>query len=81
MKKVSVTVLYDDERIKPIRKFMNKKELSLEDELVKVIDSFYKKYVPVQVREYFEMCNENTPPLSAPKKSKASTTKVADENV
>lgn len=80
MKKVNITIQYDEEKLLPIRKYMEKKNLSLEDELIKIVDSHYTKYVPAQVREYFEMCNEDNKPQAStiPKKTRASTMQKAD---
>lgn len=80
MKKVNITIQYDESKAEPIRKYMNKKGLSLEDELVKILDSYYTKYVPAQVREYFEMCAENdkSSALSVPRKTNQ---KAVDKNM
>lgn len=84
MKKTNVTIQYDEEKLLPIRKYMSKKGLSLEDELIKIVDSYYTKYVPAQVREYFEMCADDnkSSASSVPKKQKANTVeKAVDKNV
>lgn len=71
MKKTNVTIQYDEEKLLPIRKYMSKKGLSLEDELIKIVDSYYTKHVPAQVREYFEMCaDDNKSSSSAISKTK-----------
>lgn len=55
MKKVSVTIQYDEERLSTVKLFMEKKNLNIDDELEKFLDSLYTKHVPVQVRDFFEM--------------------------
>lgn len=55
MKKVSVTVHYDEEKLSTIKICMDKKGLNINDEIIKFIDSQYTKQVPVQVRDFFDM--------------------------
>ena len=58
MKKVSVTVQYDEEKLSTIKIFMEKKGLNINDEIIKFIDSQYTKQVPAQVRDFFDMKTE-----------------------
>lgn len=55
MKKASVTVQYDEEKLNTVKIFLEKKGLSLSDEIVKFIDGLYNKNVPSQVREFLEL--------------------------
>ena len=55
MKKVSVTVQYDEEKLNTVKIFLEKKGLTLSDEIVKFIDGLYNKNVPSQVREFLEL--------------------------
>ena len=55
MKKVSVTVQYDEEKLNTVKIFLEKKGLNLSDEIVKFIDGLYNKNVPSQVRAFFEL--------------------------
>lgn len=55
MKKVSVTVQYDEEKLNTVKIFLEKKGLTLSDEIVKFIDGLYNKNVPAQVREFLEL--------------------------
>lgn len=55
MKKVSVTVQYDEEKLSTIKIFMEKKGLNINDEIIKFIDGQYTKQVPAQVRDFFDM--------------------------
>ena len=59
MKKVSVTVQYDEEKLSTIKIFMEKKGLNINDEIIKFIDSQYTKQVPAQVRDFFDMKAES----------------------
>lgn len=55
MKKVSVTVQYDEEKLNTVKIFLEKKGLTLSDEIVKFIDGLYNKNVPAQVRDFLEL--------------------------
>lgn len=59
MKKISVTVQYDEEKLSTIKIFMEKKGLNINDEIIKFIDSQYTKQVPAQVRDFFDMKAES----------------------
>lgn len=68
MKKVSVTVQYDEEKLDTVKIFLEKKGLSLSDEIVKFIDGLYNKNVPAQVREFLEL-KRSSQKESAPKQN------------
>lgn len=59
MKKVSVTVQYDEEKLSTIKICMEKKGLNINDEIIKFIDTLYTKQVPAQVRDLFDMKAES----------------------
>lgn len=68
MKTVSVTVQYDEEKLDTVKIFLEKKGLSLSDEIVKFIDGLYNKNVPAQVREFLEL-KRSSQKESAPKQN------------
>ena len=53
MKKISVTVQYDEEKLNTLKLFLEKKNVNINDEIVKHIDSLYTKNVPAAVRDFF----------------------------
>jgi hypothetical protein len=55
MKKVAVTIQYDEEKLSTLKICMEKKELNIDDEIIKFIDNLYTKQVPIQVREFFKL--------------------------
>lgn len=59
MKKVSVTVQYDEEKYKAVKMYLEKKGKNLDDEIANYIDTLFTRNVPSIVREYFEMKNES----------------------
>ena len=58
MKKATVTVSYDEKKLDALRKYLEKKGIDFEDELVKSIDTLYSKNVPSAVKEYLDMKSE-----------------------
>lgn len=68
MKKVSVTVQYDEEKLNTVKIFLEKKGLTLSEEIVKFIDGLYNKNVPAQVREFLEL-KRSSQKESAPKQN------------
>lgn len=75
MKKVSVTVQYDEEKLNTVKIFLEKKGLTLSDETVKFIDGLYNKNVPSQVREFLELKrssqNESAPKQNTKQKTRS----------
>ena len=55
MKKASISIFYDDEKLSAVRMYMKQKDLDIKSELEKTIDSMYAKYVPSNVREFIDM--------------------------
>lgn len=69
MKKTSVSILYDDEKLNAIRLYMSQRDLNFKEELEKSVDSLYAKYVPANVREFIDMKGSQVKPPK-PKKPK-----------
>ena len=58
LKKATVTVSYDEKKLDALRKYLEKKGIDFEDEMVKSIDTLYNKNVPSAVKEYLDMKSE-----------------------
>lgn len=54
MKKATVNLSYDTEKLNALRRYMTKKDQALEDELGEFLQKLYEKFVPSNVREYIE---------------------------
>lgn len=76
MKKTSVSIMYDDEKLNAVRLYMAQRDLDFKAELEKSVDSLYAKYVPANVREFIDMKSVLTKPPK-PKKPKEENTEVA----
>ncbi|MEG0217873.1 MAG: DUF6103 family protein [Raoultibacter sp.] len=60
MKKATVTIQVEQEKLSAIRFYAGKKDSAIEAELEDFIGKLYEKYVPAQTREYIESVVEQT---------------------
>jgi hypothetical protein len=78
MKKESITIQMDGEKLRAVKRYMEKKDADLEQELGDSLQKLYEKYVPSSVREYIDEGCDDTPAATASlkkqkEKNKAST--------
>lgn len=75
MKKTSVSIMYDDEKLNAIKLYMSQRDLDFKEELEKLVDSLYAKYVPANVREFIDMkgLQVKTPKPKKPKPQEENT--------
>lgn len=66
MKKISVSIAYDEEKLSTLKLYLEQKGMQVEDELTKSLDILYAKNVPAGVREFLNMRSGNVEP-STPK--------------
>lgn len=52
MRKVNVTISYDEEKLKALRWYLQQKGVQLEDELIQAVETMFSKNVPASVRSY-----------------------------
>lgn len=62
--KTILKVSFPNEKLEALRFYMSEKELTVEGELQKYVDSIYQKYVPAPTRRYLER-NDNGEELQA----------------
>lgn len=74
MKKVSVSISMDEEKLSTLRMYLKLKDRQLEQELEKALDSLYLKAVPPGVREYLDMKAGSIIPQPSPKPKKPAAT-------
>ena len=65
MKRMTITVSYEQEKLKALQFYAGKNGTSLESDLDAFMEKLYKKYVPSQTREYIESMAEQPRPRSA----------------
>lgn len=70
MKKTTVTVSCDEEKLSALRLYLARKNLSVEKELEKSLDTLYAKIVPAGVREFLELSSEENPASAVAKPKK-----------
>ena len=77
MKKVTINISYDEEKLSALKLYLDKKDVNVEDELKNYIDKLYIKSVPIGVREYIEIRSGKATDESKIKKQ--STLKINSE--
>ncbi len=83
MKKTTVSITFDDEKLSALKMYLAQKNIQVETELEKSLDTLYAKTVPAGVRDFLEMRSGNAPaaPAAKPKKPKSSpSSAVGSEN-
>lgn len=75
MKKTSVSIMYEDEKLNAVKMYMEQRDLDFKEELEKSVDSLYAKYVPANVREFIDMKGSQvkTPKPKKPKTQEENT--------
>jgi hypothetical protein len=75
LKKSSISIMYDDEKLSAIRLYMSQRDLDFKEELEKSVDALYAKYVPANVREFIDMKGSQvkTPKPKKPKLQEENT--------
>lgn len=71
MKKVNVTISYDEEKLNALRMYLEQKDQTPEQELTAAVDTLYAKTVPSGVRDFIEMRSGAVKPTEKKKKPKA----------
>lgn len=83
MKKTTVSITFDDEKLSALKMYLAQKNMQVESELEKSLDTLYAKTVPAGVRDFIEMRsgNASAAPAARPKKTKPSlSSAVGAEN-
>ncbi len=55
MKKVNITISYDEEKLNALKLYLEQKGQTVENELTAAADSLYNKAVPAGVREFIDL--------------------------
>ena len=78
MKKTNITISFDEEKLNTLKVYLNDKQTTVEDELVKNLDAMYLKMVPANVRDYFVKRAGGSVEKPAPKPRKNKKPDAAD---
>lgn len=76
MKKVSVTISFDEEKLAALKMYLAQKNMQVESELEHALDSLYVKNVPSGVRDFIEMKSGAVTAPPKPRKPKPSSLSV-----
>lgn len=79
MKKDTITISLEAEKLRAIKKYMEKKEADLQDEIAEQLQRLYEKYVPANVREYIDEREEEE--IKPEKSKKAAQTTISTETI
>ena len=75
MKKINISITFDEEKLTALKMYLGQKNTTVEKELAKALDVLYGKTVPAGVREYLALRTET--PADKKKKNVAPSV-VAD---
>lgn len=81
MKKESISVQMESEKLRATKKYMEKKEISLEQELCDALQKLYEKYVPVAVREYIDETTEDSKSQTKAQKPKVTGQPIRESTI
>lgn len=59
MKKTTINLSYDEERLNALKLYLKQKDMNLDAELTKSLDTLFNKTVPSGVREFISMKSES----------------------
>lgn len=70
MKKTTINISYDEEKLSALKIYLEQKGSHIEDELAKELDILYSKNVPANVREFIELRTGSVKPAEKKKEPK-----------
>ena len=79
MKKVGISVMFDEEKLSATKMYMSQKNLDVKAELEKALDVMYAKYVPSNVREFIDMKGQTDCKPKTEKTKKKSEVEIPSE--
>ena len=79
MKKVGISVMFDEEKLSATKMYMSQKNLDVKAELEKALDGMYAKYVPSNVRDFIDMKDKTDFKPKIEKTKKKSEVEVPSE--
>ena len=71
MKQTTIQITFEEEKLRALRRYIAKRDSTLEAELQKAAQRLYEKVVPVAVQEYISDCTQDDPVRKPQKKSEA----------
>ena len=68
MKQETISISMDAEKLRATKKYMEKKEFSIEKELANALQKLYEKHVPATVRDYIDETADDDNSAKKPEK-------------
>lgn len=81
MKKVTISISYDEEKLSALKLYLEQKGTQVEDELTNALEVMYSKNVPSGVRDFINMRSGAEPAPPKPKKPRQEKTSPAPAEV
>ena len=81
MKKDTIVISLEAEKLRAIKKYMEKKEADLQAEMAEQLQKLYEKYVPANVREYIDEREDEEIKLEKTEKAKKPTKVTPDTRI
>ena len=54
MRQASIQISFEEEKLKALQRYLSKKDLHLEEQMLLALRKLYEKHVPAAVREYLD---------------------------
>ena len=64
MKKATIHIYYDEEKMNAMKLYIEQKGAHLDNEVIKMLDTLFNKTVPLGVRDFISMKSEGYAPTS-----------------
>ena len=80
MKKEALTIQMEAEKLRAVKRYMEKKDADLEQELCDQLQRLYEKYVPASVREYIDESSKDDQGLATPQKKQKEKIKASEQS-
>lgn len=64
MKKATIHISYDEEKMNAMKLYIEQKGAYLDNEVIKMLDTLFNKTVPLGVRDFISMKSEGYAPTS-----------------
>ena len=81
MKKVTISISYDEEKLSALKLYLEQKRTQVGDELTNALEVMYSKNVPSGVRDFINMRSGAEPAPPKPKKPRPEKTSPAPAEV
>ena len=69
MKQATIQIIFEEEKLRALRRYIAKRDSTLEAELQKAAQRLYEKVVPAAVQEYVSDCEQDKSMRKAQKKT------------